>query len=1005
MYKKPIYSILKFEEHALQRGDMWRGSSIPSKLTIWKYNKNIFTSKNIFISEAILKCIDEIIVNAVDHYFESINAPKEYGGPTTEIKINYEKDIISVYNDGPGFPIKKMGDKYLPEILMTKEFSTSHANDDKDPYRVTGGLNGVGLKICVISSKEFYIETIDKKRNLIYKQKILDNMKKIEEPEISSSYDKSYTLFKFQLDYEKLCNSTFSISDLIDWIEYRAREVAVFIGSIDKSKCGYNQYLLYPQKAKVYFNNQLMSSNFENFCKFFPSDERKFLNIEGDYPCKLCFLISQEKKSITLVNGIHLEKAPHVDILYKEIESKLKDKIEKNFSISKKMFSSLLQRYLSIISCRQYPLPAFDGQRKTSVKTSLTFKQNYNLDPIINSLWDPLKKYFISDLEKKKTKKKKFNDVRKYIPARYAGKKPGCYLIIPEGDSAALPMLKIIRTKGLPLNSDYGGLYNMQGVPMNVIKNSQEVDNHIQQSRRLKENIAFQGLVSVLNLDFKHSYYYGKDPQKRKEGDEQFEKLNYQYIIIATDQDLDGIGHICSLILIFFLYFFPELIKRNFVRRINTPIKRVIIGKKKKNFYSESQYQSWLQTTYDGKLPPSCRVHYYKGLGEHSVEDIIKDIGAHIEKNILTFVLDKNAISTMHSMYGKDSSVRKEILTTPVNIEYDQKFKSQLLVKCSDHFNIETKSMQLKTLDQRLKSAIDGFVEAQRKAFAGRRTIDTKKQLKVYQLTGIVTANMHYVHGDSCMNDTIIKMAQTFPGSNNIPVFIPISAGFGDRNKGRGITSSPRYLDIGYNKAMDLLYPPEDDYLLDYVFDNGERCEPKYYIPIMPYSILENTTSVAAGWKINVWARDFDIVYKSLINMINNDGTIYCKPFLLFGNPWLREGMYVKIIPYQEICYGTYQYIPNSNTIHITQLPLKLWSFDLICKILHIDKKTGIEKGNEYVKSIIDNTTTDVDIKIKLKSEAYDIICKKYGDELFDPIESYFGLYTRMTPHLNMVFK
>src|SRR5690606_28978422 len=158
--------------------------------------------------------------------------------------------------------------------------------------------------------------------------------------------------------------------------------------------------------------------------------------------------------------------------------------------------------------------------------------------------------------------------------------------------------------------------------------------------------------------------------------------------VIATDQDLVGIGQICSLILVFFLRFFPALVQRGFVQRLNTPIWRVLIERTKYNFYSEREYRASLEE-YGGELLRGAKVHYYKGLGEHSEEEIVKDIATNIYKNLITFTFDDLALDAMRKMYGISAAERKLILMTPCTQDYSAEYEHQR-VTCSEHFGIES---------------------------------------------------------------------------------------------------------------------------------------------------------------------------------------------------------------------------------------------------------------------------------------------------------------------------
>src|SRR6185437_741297 len=182
-----------------------------------------------------------------------------------------------------------------------------------------------------------------------------------------------------------------------------------------------------------------------------------------------------------------------------------------------------------------------------------------------------------------------------------------------------------------------------------------------------------------------------------------------------------------------------------------------------------------------------------------------------------------------------------------------------LEIPVSYHFGVESYAFQMGFMRRKLPNASDGLLPGQRKAIAAMRGSEDKSKSKVYQITGHVSKKMYYPHGDTSMNETIIKMAQTFTGSNNIPSFIPISIGFGSRVMGRSEASSPRYIDTKYNaKVMNLIFPIIDDSNLDYVREEGNQAEPEYYVPIIPYSILKTTTTTGVGWKIDAWARDYE---------------------------------------------------------------------------------------------------------------------------------------------------
>ena len=124
---------------------------------------------------------------------------------------------------------------------------------------------------------------------------------------------------------------------------------------------------------------------------------------------------------------------------------------------------------------------------------------------------------------------------------------------------------------------EYNGILSIQGVPINARRSVLEIqdpktgEKRILPRKRLIDNERFNSLINIVGLDYKKKYLNGHKNQ-----------LNYDRIIVAVDQDTDGKGNIFGLILGFISKFWPNLIKRRFVQRMNTPIVRAKSKIKKK---------------------------------------------------------------------------------------------------------------------------------------------------------------------------------------------------------------------------------------------------------------------------------------------------------------------------------------------------------------------------------------------------------------------------------------
>ena len=123
--------------------------------------------------------------------------------------------------------------------------------------------------------------------------------------------------------------------------------------------------------------------------------------------------------------------------------------------------------------------------------------------------------------------------------------------------------------------------------------------------------------------------------------------------------------------------------------------------------------------------------------------------------------------------------------------------------------------------------------------------------MKVAQLAGFVAENTNYHHGEHCLFETITKMAQDFPGSNNIPYLFK-DGQFGSRIIGGKDAASARYIFTRLNKIVRHIFRKEDDVILKRVVDDGDIVEPEFYMPIIPMILVNGCSGIGTGWSCNI---------------------------------------------------------------------------------------------------------------------------------------------------------
>jgi DNA topoisomerase-2 len=206
---------LSMLEHAKIRS-MWAGSknsqSIETYVVKDEGKDKVMIQDTLQYPPSLYKILDEIIVNAMDHYIKN---PKDV--TLIEIATNKQNYSVSVMNNGPGIPIKlttnlKGEEMYMPQKAFSEFLAGSNLDDTKDVGRIVGGQNGLGAKLTAAYSSYFKVETTDEASKKYYVQEFFDGLTKINPPIIQSTtrnkeltdiQKKGHTKITFIPDYKE----------------------------------------------------------------------------------------------------------------------------------------------------------------------------------------------------------------------------------------------------------------------------------------------------------------------------------------------------------------------------------------------------------------------------------------------------------------------------------------------------------------------------------------------------------------------------------------------------------------------------------------------------------------------------------------------------------------------------------------------------------------------------------------------------------------------------------
>jgi DNA topoisomerase-2 len=192
-------------------------------------------------------------------------------------------------------------------------------------------------------------------------------------------------------------------------------------------------------------------------------------------------------------------------------------------------------------------------------------------------------------------------------------------------------------------------------------------------------------------------------------------------------------------------------------------------------------------------------------------------------------------------------------------------------------------------------------------------------------LTASVAETSAYHHGDTSLSEAIINLARDFVGSNNLNLLEPIGQ-FGTRRVGGEDAAGSRYICTKPASLTDLVFRPEDRPVLKYLEDDGMSVEPEYYVPILPFVLINGASGIGTGFSTNVPSYNPLAITRLLINSYEKlDG--FDKLI-----PWHRgfKGATTdkKSSDESSVRYMTHGIFERTGpkTIKVTELPVFVWT-------------------------------------------------------------------------------
>ncbi len=621
------FEVLSGREQILRRPEMWVGGMSPLNKDLFIVENEKAVKKNISYIPAFKKIQDEILDNSID-VLVSRNA-------TGTIKVKMTEASVYIEDDGPGIPVikndvskitdssitddekKELAESYLPFTAWTRLFSGTNFQDTDD--KTTIGSHGIGSKATAVFSTKFIGHTDDGKKSCHVVAE--DNLEK-KKFKVSQSSGKTGTWVEFYPDLKR-----FNL-EKIDQVYFDLMYQRLLCLAIT-----------FP-KIKFYFNGQKINVNDKKFLNMF-SDNIEFQTFDKGF-VGVFSNDADEFSFFTYVNGLALTRGgTHVDFIINQIVNPIRDKLCKKYKTLKP--ADIRNRLTAVIFLRDFPNTKFDSQTKETLTNAASdvskylgnsidfekfakqiLKNEAIIDPIVEMF--KIKEEMKSRQELKQSKKAKVRSDKYMSPI---GEKK--YLFLCEGQSATSSLCSCIGRNGC-------GYYSLRGLPINTLDNSMQ---------KIAANQEFKDVMNILEIDVT------KDSHDIS--------IAFDKVIIATDQDLDGI-HLSSMLIGWFKRFAPNLFNEGKVCKLQTPL--IIIKDNKDNikeyFFDINSFKKWEEKNPNSKL----KIIYQKGLGSIEREDInwLLSQNGGLEQFLYELREDKDAFKNIDLWLTGESEQRKEKL-------------------------------------------------------------------------------------------------------------------------------------------------------------------------------------------------------------------------------------------------------------------------------------------------------------------------------------------------------
>ena len=614
-----------------------------------------------YIGDVGVKGLHHLVYEVVDNSIDEALA-----GYCKNISVTiHEDNSISVQDDGRGIPtaMHTKEKRSALEVVMT----VLHAGGkfDKNTYKVSGGLHGVGVS-CVNALSTTLLVTVHREGK-IFEQEYKIGVPQYAVREIGESaitgtkvhFWPDATIFQ-ETVYKK------------DILEGRLRELSFLNKRISISLTDLREL---DESGAPYVNKFYSEGGIIEFVELLDKQANRNaiiaqpLYVEGldeatNVAVEVALTYNDDFKEhiFSYVNNINtIEGGTHVTGFRQALT-----RVFKSYGDKEGLFERAkvavegddFREGLSAIISVKVPEPQFEGQTKTKlgnsevsgvVQTTVARALEAYLEENPRESKQVISKIILAAQARVAAKKARDMVQRKTVLS--GGGLPGkladcserdperCELYLVEGDSAG-------GTAKQGRDRSYQAILPLRGKILNVEKAMEH---------KIYENEEIRNMYTALGV----TVGTPEDPKALN-----IAKLRYHKLIIMTDADVDG-SHIATLILTFIFRYMKELVEQGYIYIAQPPLYLVKKGKDQQYAYNEEQRKMWIEKLGGGK-EDSVTIQRYKGLGEMNADQLWETTMDPSRRTLKQVTIESAAEAdrVFSMLMGDDVAPRREFIET-----------------------------------------------------------------------------------------------------------------------------------------------------------------------------------------------------------------------------------------------------------------------------------------------------------------------------------------------------